>query len=330
VGARVSVAIPCHNYGQFLAESVNSVTSQAGVDVDVMIIDDCSDDDSVAVAQALARADPRVRLVVHDRNAGHIATYNEGLAAAVGEYFVLLSADDYLAPGSFARATALLDTHPSVGFAYGNAVRFRSAPERKAIEEVSGWTIWNGLDWIANRCRTGTNRVSSPTVVMRTSVQQAIGDYRAELPHSGDMEMWLRAAAVADVGIVEGADQAFYRRHDDSLRSVLCVGPTDDLRARHDAFASVLGPSSTVPGAEALYRQACRGLARSALMSALGSNGRPEVADEFEAFALELWPDLRRSPQWLAFQLRRSGIGRWAARVPAFRRVYQAVRAPSR
>ena len=55
---------------------------------------------SVAVAQALVDADPRVRLVVHDRNMGHIATYNEGVAATVGDYFVLLSADDYLASGS--------------------------------------------------------------------------------------------------------------------------------------------------------------------------------------------------------------------------------------
>ena len=162
---------------------------------------------------------------------------------------------------------------------------------------------------------------------MRTSVQHTIGGYRAELPHSGDMEMWLRAATVADVGVVEGADQAFYRRHVDSLSRALCVRPTDDLRARLDAFAAVLGPSSTVPGAEALYRQARRGLARSALMSAVDESGRPEVADEIEAFALELWPDSRRSPQWLSLRLRRSVVGRSAAHVPVLQRVYRSGRA---
>jgi cellulose synthase/poly-beta-1,6-N-acetylglucosamine synthase-like glycosyltransferase len=44
--------------------------------------------------------------------------YNEGLAAASGEYVVVLSADDILSPGSLARATALLEAHPKVGFAY--------------------------------------------------------------------------------------------------------------------------------------------------------------------------------------------------------------------
>ena len=55
---------------------------------------------------------------------------------------------------------------------------------------------------------------------MRNSVQQAIGGYNPDLPHSGDFEMWLRAAAVADVGRVNGPCQAFYRVHPRA-----CSGP---------------------------------------------------------------------------------------------------------
>jgi glycosyltransferase involved in cell wall biosynthesis len=304
----VSVVIPCHNYARFLAAAVASVTTQAGVDVDVLIIDDGSTDGTQQVAESLAEADRRVKVIVHTHNVGHIATFNEGIASAEGDYLVLLSADDLLAPGALARATALLDAHPSVGFAYGDVVMFETEPAAPARETVDGWTIWEGRGWITERCRVGGNIICSPEVVMRTSVQHQVGEYRAELPHSGDMEMWLRAAAVADVGRIEGADQAFYRLHPDSLSRALCVMPTDDLRARHDAFASALAGPSAIRGGEALYLQARWALAAVALRQA--TDGHESLAsedvDELEAFALEMFPGAKDTPEWLALELRRS------------------------
>ncbi len=101
---------------------------------------------------------------------------------------------------------------------------------------------------------------------MRNSVQQAIGGYNAALPHSGDFEMWLRAAAVADVGRVNGPCQAFYRVHASSMQRTTYAGHVTDLEGRRAAFASVL-LSSTDPIASgpALYAEACRALAVDAL-----------------------------------------------------------------
>lgn len=304
----VFVVIPCHNYARFLAVATGSVIGQTGVDVKVLIIDDCSTDGSQRLAQALAETDPRIKVVAHGRNLGHIATYNEGIAAAEGDYLVLLSADDVLTPGSLARATALLEAHPSVGFAYGNAVMFEAESMPTARQAVDGWTVWEGRDWIEERCRVGGNAVCSPELVMRTSVQRQIGEYRAELPHSADMEMWLRAATVAGVGRIEGADQAFYRVHSGSLSHTLCVAPTDDLRARHDAFASALAGPSAVNGAEGLYRQARCALAEAALRQV--SDGYATLAsdevDELEAFVLEMFPAASEPQGWLELQRRRS------------------------
>jgi hypothetical protein len=306
----VSVVIPCHNYARFLAAAVGTVTAQTGVEVDVLILDDGSTDETRELAQSLAAQDPRVRCIVHERNVGHIATFNEGVAAAQGDYVVLLSADDLLAPGSLARATALLDSHPSVAFAYGTVVPFQgeSPPARVAREADMGWTIWTGHNWIKERCRLGANAARSPEVVMRTSVQRQIGGYRAELPHTADMEMWLRAAGAGDVGRVEGSDQAFHREHPDSLSHKLCITPTDDLRARHDAFVSVLGRSAEVAGAEHLYGQARYALAVTALNHArerYDALAADELA-ELEAFALEMFPGATDTVQWLAVELRRS------------------------
>ena len=120
------MVVPCYNYGHYLPACLGSALNQPGVEVEAIVVDDASPDGSGEVAERLSAADSRVRLIRHPRNKGHIATYNDGLEAARGDYLVLLSADDLLAPGSLARAAALLEANPEVGFAYGRAVSSRA------------------------------------------------------------------------------------------------------------------------------------------------------------------------------------------------------------
>src|SRR5690349_19117269 len=261
----VTVVIPCYNYGRYLSTAVKSVLDQPGVAVEAIVIDDPSTDGSAEVVRELAAAEPRVRAILHRRNFGHIATYNEGLEQATGDYVVLLSADDALTPGALARATALLDAEPSVGFAYGFPVVFDEEPPAVRTD-VRSWTVWGGLEWIELRCRKGENCIHCPEVVMRTSVQHAIGGYDPALPHSGDLEMWLRAAAVADVGRVNGPGQAYYRVHQASMQRTTFAGHVADLEGRLEAFRAVLvGPRARLDRGEELFATARRTLAIGAL-----------------------------------------------------------------
>jgi len=299
----VSVVIPCYNYGHYLEDAVGSVLSQEHVDADVVIVDDASTDDSAEVAAALAESRDRVQLIRHPKNRGHIATYNDGLAAVSGEYAVLLSADDLLTPGALGRAVQLMEAEPGVGLVYGHPVSFTSAPPA-ARTHVRNWTVWGGAEWIAGRCQRARNCTSSPEVVMRTSVQRVIGDYRADLPHSGDFEMWMRAATVADVGRVNGADQAFYRVHDDSMLRTTYSGWINDLEGRRDAFLAILDRQSRhrrPPNADALLSQARRGLAVEALTRARRAPGDgSDSVERYRAFALETYPAARDLRAWAA------------------------------
>ena len=76
---RVSVVVPCYNYGRYLEECVASIVGQEGVQTEVLVIDDCSTDDSLALAHEVAARHPEVEVRHHAVNRGHIATYNEGL-----------------------------------------------------------------------------------------------------------------------------------------------------------------------------------------------------------------------------------------------------------
>lgn len=226
-----TVVIPCYNYGHFLPDAVRSATDlQPGVDVEVIVVDDASPDGSGEVARRLAEADARVRVVQHDQNKGHLRTYNDGLAHATGDYVALLSADDLLAEGSLARAAALMQHHPSVGFVYGLTDKFHDQP-RTASVRVRSWGLWPGREWYDGRVRRGSNPVLSPEVVMRRDLIDDLGHYDLHLPHTADMFLWLRAAQRMDVARVNGPVQAHYRMHEQQMHWVQ-FGWTDDLRER--------------------------------------------------------------------------------------------------
>src|SRR3982751_4550304 len=91
---RVTFLVPCYNYGRYLAQALDSLLSQTLRDLELIAIDDGSQDDSMAVLSRY-RDEPRVRVLHHEKNKGHIYSYNEGLALARGNYIGILSADDY-------------------------------------------------------------------------------------------------------------------------------------------------------------------------------------------------------------------------------------------
>jgi glycosyltransferase involved in cell wall biosynthesis len=316
----VTIVVPCFNYGRFLPACVATLLEQSGVEVDVIIVDDASTDGSDEVADELASRHDRVRVMHHSRNAGHIATYNDGLAEATGDYVVLLSSDDLLTPGSLQRATALLEAYPSVGLVYGHPVRFAGDSPPVAQTRPTHWMLWSGHDWLSTRFRRGRNCIISPEVVLRTSILRKIGGFNSDLPHTGDLELWLRAAAVADVGYV-GADQAWYREHNNNMHSTVFLaseltGMAVDLGERARTFAAVshrLGPE--LPQSDEWLMAARRAIAVEALTLAL----RPYYwgiaeswpVDDLTALAADVYPDAHRLPHWKAVSVHRRLGAKW-------------------
>jgi glycosyltransferase involved in cell wall biosynthesis len=265
----VSVIIPCYNYAHFLRECVESVVSQVSVEVQVLIIDDASSDNSTQVAAELSAHNSCVEFRRHDKNCGHIATYNEGLSWARGDYTVLLSADDLLAPGALQRATQLMEAHPEVGFAYGGCVRFNTGqllPPARLPSESRNWKICDGFDWLESVCETGYTWITSPEVVVRTKLQHQLGGYLPELPHAGDQEMWMRFAIHSGVVQILDADQAFYRLHNGNMHLRQFAMASQDIKERSAAFEIVFkNYKDIIPSWKRLRKLADRSLACDAL-----------------------------------------------------------------
>lgn len=312
---KVTVVIPCYNYGAFLREAVASVLEQPDVEPRVIVVDDASTDESALVAQNLADLDERVKFVRHTINKGHIATYNDGLELVETEFVSLLSADDLLTPGALSRATHLMSARPAVGFVYGLAqpfsdqiplFRFRRAPS----------TIWQGRDWLDVACRRGRNFIMSPEVVMRTAALRSVGGgFNSELPHSADLELWLRLAARWDVGRINRTPQAFYRVHNANMHLTTFATMPVDLRHRAAAF-DVLDSEwfrDQVPLAGRLWHRARAGIVNEALLLAArgldgGSSGIE--ARELLAVAHALSPEHEPTlPKRLVRRLQRADTG---------------------
>lgn len=304
----VSVVITCYNYARFLPDAVASALAQEGVDVDVVIVDDASTDDSVEVAQRLCERDGRVALVRHLENRGHVESANEALARATGTYVVKLDADDLLTPGSLARSVALMEARPEVVFCYGHPERFTgSAVPAVPPGGARSWTVWDGDAWVRRVLRRGHNVIMQPEVLLRREAVERTGGYRTELRWAEDYNWWLRLASTGSVGRVNGVTQGLYRVHDDSFQRSATDVAYADLTARVDAVRLFLGERDG--DADALGRLAYSALAREARMQAADRVRRDEPrADACRELADRL-DELAGGRRWRLVSARESLAG---------------------
>ena len=333
--ASCDVIVPCYNYGRFLQACVDSILGQPDCDVRVLILDDRSSDDSLAVARAIAARDARVTVVHHALNRGHIATYNEGIDWVSAKYMLLLSADDLLAPGALARALSLMELDPNVGFVYGRALKFSDERDAVAGPPSAGEprsSVWKGIDYIKAVCATSENPVPTATAVVRTSIQKRIGGYRADLPHTGDLEMWLRFAANGEVGMID-AVQAFTRVHGENMRfAYLANRQVGDYRQRYEAFRVFFASEwAGALGIEKMLPVASRRLAEEILWDAAhafeeGSGGH---VGTLARLAREIHPGIARSAAWWKLSLKRLvGCRAWRGVAPAIAGAQKLLRSP--
>lgn len=301
--ARATVVIPCYNYGRFLSAAVESALGQCGVDVEVIIVDDRSTDDSREVAARLVDRHPQVRIILNETNVGHVESFNAGWRASTGEFVVKLDADDLLTPDSLSRAVALFEAHPSVGLVYGHPRHFSTTePPRPRASNVR-WTVWKGMDWLEERCRLGVSAITNPEMVVRSSLLHASGGMNPAVDFAPDMEISLRVAALSDIGYIGGADQALHREHPGSMSRNDGSGMLVDLDARRSAFTHALSFVASEAGRARLAALADRALAEDALRLASAMADRNRAGVDFPrllSFARTVcptstgWPDYRR------------------------------------
>ena len=293
--ATVDVVVPCYQYGRFLGECVKSILTQDAAVSRVLIIDNGSTDDSVDVANRLASEDHRIEVIAHAANRGATYSFNEGIEWANSKYFLILDADDLLAPGALGRAIAIMESRPEISFTCGVELRLldgRPIPSPLPGGNEPKWNVVPGQEFIERLCRTPVNIVGANTTIRRTAAQKVIGYYNDSLPYTDDLEMWLRLATVGSVASTSSI-QAIRRLH--PLRMSAAYDGVDlrDFVEREAAFQSFLMSDRAEKFDRlSLISQVRKGLSQHAYWSAISHLCRfqPEAAANLLTYSFRRHP----------------------------------------
>lgn len=142
---KLSVVIPNFNYGRYLATTIASVVAQDYANMELIVVDDASTDDSVAQAQAALAASglAATRLIALEQNVGKLGALNRALEFVTGHYFILLDSDDLLKPGYVRRTIAELEAaraeDPSVAFLYTDCTLIDAKGEEIGRGKSTAW-----------------------------------------------------------------------------------------------------------------------------------------------------------------------------------------------
>src|SRR5690606_38824294 len=227
----VDIAIPCYNYAHLLPQCVESVLSQGLSEIRITIIDNASEDDSVAVARKLAAGDRRVEVVCHACNVGAHASFNEAIDRADADYFMILCADDLLAAGMLRAGVEALERHPEATVLLGRSDPPFVGDQPPAPQEARAARLTHRDAFLRNACDDVGCGIAAYTMLVRTSVQKTVGHYDSSIRHYDDMEMALRLAARGSV-IELDAPLGLRRLHDTNISAALWQDRLLDLRER--------------------------------------------------------------------------------------------------
>jgi len=219
----VSVIVICHNYGHYLAEAIDSALGQTYSPLEVLVIDDGSTDDSVAVATGYGE---RIRLLTQP-NAGLERTVNRAVSEAAGELFCFLSADDVFEHTYVATLVFALQERTYADFAYTRARYFGARTGVTRTIPFSPFLLVGRLNYVNGSALT------------RRRDFLDVGGYSEDLGDIGfdDWDFWLRMIEAGKRGTYVRQPLLRWRRHDGGSRNP----ETDErvarsvaaIRARH-------------------------------------------------------------------------------------------------
>lgn len=180
--SRVSVIIPAHNAEPFIRESVDSALAQTHRDVEVIVVDDDSTDDTPRILREYGN---RIT-VLHQRNGSAAMSRNAGAKIASGDWLALLDADDLWEPTKLERQLAITTSTCS----YTNRTNFGS---RGDVPELQS-DVTAMYDGDVFRPLLLQNFMTNSSVMVRRHVFERLGGFSTQLKNAEDWDLWLRIA----------------------------------------------------------------------------------------------------------------------------------------
>jgi glycosyltransferase involved in cell wall biosynthesis len=202
----VSIVLPTYNGSRYLDDSLRSCLAQTHTNWELIIVDDCSTDDTPLRIAKYVSADSRIQSVRHETNRKLPAALNTGFRIARGDFLTWTSDDNYYHHEALQSMLSFLENHPEAGMVY------------------SDWTMIDENDGSAKPMVVGDpndliieNRIG-PCFLYRRQVKEIIGNYADDLFLAEDYDYWLRVSRYFRL-LPLHRNLYYYRCHRMSLKS---------------------------------------------------------------------------------------------------------------
>ncbi len=256
----LTVVLFTFNQQRWIGKALDSVLAQGIDDMEILVLDDDSLDDTLAVAREHAGDDPRVRLLRNDHNLGQIGNANKAWRSGRGRYLVLLGGDDFLYPGHLRRLLDALETHPRCALAYSPCYW---VDEQDRVLRVATHPGHPPQSYAGGRNEAGDllahdNYITPSAAMFRRAAVARIGDFDPTITTAADWDLFVRIALhhpdfafVATPGVAYRLhDRQVTRRFDDGLEPLI-----GHIQVIEKALASGRGEASIAARAGDIMRR---------------------------------------------------------------------------
>lgn len=218
---KVSIIVPNYNYCRYLPQRLDSIFNQTFTDYEVILLDDCSTDDSQSVLRQYASHPKVSHIVLNERNTGSpFAQWEKGIALAQGEYLWIAESDDYCSNDFLEHSVKALDENPQVGYTLcgsyivdenGDIQNLNYDPwpmgaDNGKVDIISSTQYLKGLLY-------HSTAYNSSMIVFRRKTYCSIQDRGyAKMRYCGDWMFWIKMAELSDVALRHERSN-YYRRH---------------------------------------------------------------------------------------------------------------------
>ena len=268
---RVSVIIPTYNRSWCLSEAIDSVLSQTFQDMELIVVDDGSTDETPAL---LSRYDDRLRCL-RQTNQGVSVARNHGIQAANGALIAFLDSDDLWQPDKLARQVDFFDRQPDALICQTEETWIRRGVRvnpKHRHRKPSGWIFEPSLALCL---------VSPSAVMMRRELLEEMGGFDESLPACEDYDLWLRVSLRHPIHLIDEPLVIKRGGHDDQLSGA----PGLD-RYRIQALDQILSRENLsepqAHAAAAMLREKCRIYA-----AGCRKRGKDQEANRYESLAAQ-------------------------------------------
>jgi len=225
---RVSIVIPTFNMSQLIGETLTSVLNQTFGNFEVIVVDDCSTDETAEVVKAWSAKDARIKYLYQEVNSNLPAVHrNSGIQEAKGEYISFLDHDDLWLPRKLERQIKALDEDPTLAMVHSYLWDFTERSKiRGFLFLPNPWRRRGTYELIRRH-----NVVQCSSAMVRTEMLRSIGgfDERKELRAIEDYHLWLQIAKRSRIGYISEV-HGLYRVASNSTST------QEDLAMKHNYF----------------------------------------------------------------------------------------------